>query len=67
VIAVRAQAELSIPINSSVELVEPSLVRLPGYLAALEAGWSPDTTRDVSGQQLEAIRDDAEGFVRESS
>jgi predicted acetyltransferase len=65
VIAVRAQAELGIPINSSVELVEPSLVRLPGYLAALEAGWSPDTTRDVSGQHLEAIRDDAEGFVHE--
>ena len=53
------------PINSPVELIEPSLVRLPGYLAALEAGWSPDTTRDVSGEQLEAIRDDAEAFVRE--
>ena len=44
------------PINSPVELVEPSLGRLPGYIAALEAGWSPDTTRDVSGEQLEAIR-----------
>ncbi len=53
------------PINSPIELVEPSLGRLPGYIAALEAGWSPDTTRDVSGEQLEAIRDDAEGFVCE--
>ena len=64
------------PINSPVELVEPSLGRLPRYIAALEAGWSPDTTelkaalpgagsRDASGEQLEAIRNDAESFVRE--
>jgi len=37
---------------AAVELVEPSLDRLPGYMAALEAGWSPNTTRDVSGEQL---------------
>ena len=49
----------------AVELVEPSLDRLPGYVAALEAGWSPNTTRDVSGQQLAAIREDAGAFVRD--
>jgi predicted acetyltransferase len=53
------------PITSPVELVEPSLGRLPGYRVALEAGWSPDTTRDVSGEQLDAVRDDPEAFVRE--
>lgn len=46
-------------------LVEPSLERLPGYVAALEAGWSPSTTRDVSGEQLDAIRADAGAFLRE--
>lgn len=51
------------PINPLVDLLEPSLARLPGYIAALEAGWSPDTTRDVSREQLTAIRRDAESFV----
>ncbi len=50
---------------ATVELVEPSLDRLPGYAAALEAGWSPSTTRDVSGEQLDAIRADAEVFLRD--
>lgn len=39
--------------------------RLPGYAAALEAGWSPNTTRDVSGEHLAAIRSDAEAFLRD--
>lgn len=43
--------------------MEPSLDRLPGYIAALEAGWSPDTTRDVSEEQLAAIRQDAGEFL----
>ncbi len=43
--------------------MEPSLDRLPGYIAALEAGWSPDTTRDVSKEQLAAIRQDAGEFL----
>jgi predicted acetyltransferase len=51
--------------NSPIELVEPSLQRLPGYIAALQAGWSPNTTRDVSGEQLAAIRKDAEAFIRD--
>lgn len=39
--------------------------RLPGYVAALEAGWSPSTTRDVSGEHLAAIRSDAGEFLRD--
>jgi predicted acetyltransferase len=37
--------------------------RLPGYVAALEAGWSPSTSRDVSGEHLAAIRADAGAFL----
>jgi len=64
-IATKAEQKSGMPIVSPVELVEPSLDRLPGYVAALEAGWSPDTTRDVGGEQLEAIRNDAKSFVAE--
>lgn len=49
----------------AISLAEPSLDRLPGYKAALEAGWSPNTTRDVSGEQLEAVRRDAGEFIRD--
>lgn len=49
----------------AISLVRPSLDRLPGYKAALEAGWSPSTTRDVSGEQIAAIRNDAEKFLRD--
>jgi len=45
------------------ELVEPSLACLPGYTAALGRGWSPDNVRDVSGEQLAAIRADAAAFI----
>jgi predicted acetyltransferase len=30
----------------------PDLAGLPGYVDALKRGWSPNTTRDVSGEQL---------------
>ena len=49
----------------NIELVEPSVEQLSGYVAALESGWSPNTTRDVSGEQLAAIREDADSFVRD--
>jgi predicted acetyltransferase len=49
----------------SVTLAEPSREFLPGYAAALEAGWSPNTTRDVSGEQLAQIRTDPERFLRD--
>jgi predicted acetyltransferase len=47
----------------SVELVAPSLERLPQYAAALESGWSPNNLRDVSGEQLAAIRANSEKFI----
>lgn len=46
-------------------LLAPSLERLPGYAAALAAGWSPDTTQDVSAKQLAAIRRDPAAFLAE--
>jgi predicted acetyltransferase len=46
-------------------LIEPSLERLPGYAAALAAGWSPDTERDASAEQLAAIGRDAQEFLAE--
>ncbi len=47
----------------SVALVAPSVERLPQYAAALEQGWSPNNLRDVSGEQLAAIRADAAAFI----
>lgn len=35
-----------------IQLVPPSLARLPAYIEALQRGWSPNTARDVSGEQL---------------
>lgn len=46
------------------QLVAPDLDRLDGYAAALQAGWSPNTTRDVTGEELAALRDDAAGHLR---
>ncbi|HEX3882144.1 MAG TPA: GNAT family N-acetyltransferase [Stellaceae bacterium] len=42
----------------TLRLVPPVLDRMPEYAVALEAGWSPDTTRDVSGAQLAIYRRD---------
>lgn len=50
---------------ATVELVEPSLDRLPGYVAALETGWSPSAIRDLSGTHLDAIRADAGAFLHD--
>lgn len=47
----------------SIELLPPSLERLPGYEAALAAGWSPDTGRDVSREQLAFLLADRVGFL----
>lgn len=44
-------------------LETPSLARLQAYTQALARGWSPNNVRDVSGEQLAAIRADAAGFV----
>jgi hypothetical protein len=39
------------------------LSALPAYATALETGWSPNTTREVSGEQLAALRADPEAFL----
>ncbi|MGH8092059.1 MAG: GNAT family N-acetyltransferase [Chthoniobacterales bacterium] len=46
-------------------LVWPSLQYLPGYVAALERGWSPDNSRgaEVVREQLDAIAANPEGFL----
>ena len=46
-------------------LMPPSLEGLAGYAAALETGWSPDTTRDVSGEQLALYRQDTAALMAE--
>lgn len=54
------------PIEAApLRLVEPSLDWLPYYAAALAAGWSPDTERDASAEQLAAIGRDAQDFLAE--
>ena len=50
---------------SDLRLVPPSFDRISGYVAALEAGWSPDTTRDVSGEQLALYRADPAALIHE--
>ena len=46
-------------------LVKPSFTELPGYVAALEKGWSPDNVRqaEAAKEHLEKISDDAAGFL----
>jgi predicted acetyltransferase len=46
-------------------LVAPTLDKLAQYEAALAAGWSPDTTRDVSAEQLAALHRDPRSFLAE--
>jgi predicted acetyltransferase len=47
------------------ELVRPSRLHLPGYVDALNRGWSPDNLRREAAirEELEAIRADAEAFL----
>jgi predicted acetyltransferase len=49
----------------SLRLLPPSLEKLPEYEAALATGWSPDTTQDVSAEQLAAIARDPAAFLAE--
>jgi predicted acetyltransferase len=48
---------------TQLELVPPGRAYLPGYVAALERGWSPDTTQDIHEEQLAAIGCDADAFL----
>lgn len=45
------------------QLVVPSMDLLPSYVAALETGWSPNNVRNVSMEQLAAIRENPVAFV----
>jgi predicted acetyltransferase len=45
------------------QLVVPAMDYLPSYVAALETGWSPNNVRNVSGEQLDAIRENAAAFI----
>jgi predicted acetyltransferase len=48
---------------ASLQLLPPSLKRLPQYEAALAAGWSPDTERDASAEQLARLRQGRRTFL----
>ncbi len=50
---------------AAISLVVPSRAYLPGYIAALETGWSPDNTQDVHAEQLVSIRRDADAFLKD--
>jgi predicted acetyltransferase len=46
------------------QLVRPSELHLPGYVAALERGWPVDNTRPEAAQEeLARIRADAQAFI----
>ena len=47
----------------SIQLRSPDAAMLAAYVAALEAGWSPSTTRDVTGEHLAAIAADPAAFL----
>lgn len=46
-----------------IALRRPARDMLEAYAAALARGWSPDNTRDVSAEQLAALREDPDGFL----
>jgi predicted acetyltransferase len=49
---------------SSIELVWPAREYLPGYIDALERGWSPDNLRpEASLEHLARINNDADAFL----
>jgi predicted acetyltransferase len=49
--------------SSIVSLHAPGRAVLPAYVRALEAGWSPNTTRNVAPEQLAAIAADPDAFL----
>jgi len=51
--------------TDGLRLVAPSLAGLAQYEAALAAHWSPDTTHDVSREQLAALRRNRHAFLFE--
>jgi predicted acetyltransferase len=63
--SVRVGKHLPKRLTRPLALAAPSLERLPDYAAALAAGWSPDTSGDVSATQLAAITRDPAAFLAE--
>ena len=57
-------ATVSLADAARIRLLEPSLDWLPAYAEALQAGWSPNTLRDVSGEELAAIAADPAQALR---
>ncbi len=51
--------------SDELRLVPPSEEMLSAYAAALEKGWSPNNLRDVSVEQLAALRLDATAFLHD--
>jgi predicted acetyltransferase len=51
------------PSDAALRLRLPCRELLPQYEAALEAGWSPDTERDASAEQLARLRRDPVEFL----
>ncbi|POZ61253.1 GNAT family N-acetyltransferase [Chromobacterium alticapitis] len=51
--------------HASRRLVEPELALLPGYVAALERRWTPESDHDPAGADrlLAAIKRDGAGFI----
>lgn len=49
--------------DSIVSLQAPGRDVLPAYVRALEAGWSPNTMRNVAPEQLAAIAADSDAFL----
>lgn len=50
---------------AQISLVIPSRIYLPGYVAALKTGWSPDNTQDIHEEQLISIRRGADAFLKD--
>lgn len=50
-------------VTAALRLLPPTIDRLPQYAAALAEGWSPDTERDISGEQLAMLRRNPEAFL----
>jgi predicted acetyltransferase len=52
-------------LRENLELVTPSIAHLPGYVDALERGWSPDNVRGTvaAQEELTQIQHDPDAFV----
>jgi predicted acetyltransferase len=55
--------ENHMPASTHLQLLEPCLGHLADYADALTRGWSPNNIRDVSAEQLRAIREDRQAFI----